>query len=699
MAVWLKQAHIHWGLNSDHKSAVSEGVTDQDTYSWWWGIRRMLMGMLAPDTEMVISDLLTIPDVEGQSALTLGKLVQVIALLGQFANELTTPRTPAAWAKDLIELRDACFMPLNDQEQSWDLIAKVAADLAARCEEAEYEHTLSLRQVRDLLLNRFSSPDAGNHFMTGQVTVCSMLPMRSIPFKKVCILGLNDSEFPRKSTPLGLDLMAGPARRVGDRSRRLEDRYLFLEAIISCRDGLYLSYQGNDVKNNSERQPSLVLAEFLDMLQEGYTVDVARYVKHAPLHPFSESAFTGELPSYETGWLRLADALRQARQSQCNEQAGDTTDKSCNENDNTGPPLLSLKDDHEAQDERLSAMQVANAFKDPLAYFSIQRLGVNLQQSFTLLENSEPFETNALVRYHVLDAIFASPHGNGHSDANDSYSEQVIEFAAMRGDIPANPVAQEELEMWRDGATALTQAMGPHDAEAKSASFTGQHITFTASAFEGADSLMLLCAGKINDTRALCYFISQLVFCSSETTTSHSGYPLDVFYCDWEKGETNLVKRRFMAFEKDIAQQLLLFIERLYIAIYTAPTPLYRSAFDELVPGKRNSQSAALVKKIKPEHFIDIVEALLTQPDTVNNDVSESTASLINNVTSLFDDFDAERFLKNWLQSAGPFTSDIANNPYIKWLFPQGISWRDLPHTEGFILFAMVINAAVEEKL
>ena len=703
MAVWLKQAHIHWGLNSEHKSAVSEGVTEQDTYSWWWGIRRMLMGMLAPDTEVVVSDVLTIPDVEGQSVLTLGKLVQVIDLLGQFANDLTTPRTPEMWARDLIELRDACFMPISEQEQSWDLIAKVAADLAARCEEAGYEHTLSLRQVRDLLLNRFSSPDAGNHFMTGQVTVCSMLPMRSIPFKKVCILGLNDSEFPRKSTPLGLDLMAGPARRIGDRSRRLEDRYLFLEAIISCRDGLYLSYQGNDVKNNSERQPSLVLAEFLDMLQEGYMVNVSRYVKHAPLHPFSESAFTGVLPSYETGWLRLADALRQTTHEQGNDNVDDdNTDRLCTASHATASSLLSLDDD---QHERLSGMQVARAFKDPLAYFSIQRLGVNLQQSFTLLENSEPFETNALVRYQVLDAIFASPHGNTQSDANDNYSEQVIAFAAMRGDIPANPVAQEELEMWRDGAVALTQAMGPHDVEAKSASFTGQHITFTASAFEGADSLMLLCAGKINDTRALHYFISQLVFCSSETSTSYSGYPLDVFYCDWEKGETTLIKRCFKAFEREVAQQILLFIERLYIAIYTTPTPLYRSAFNDLVPGKRNSHSATLVKEIKPERFAEIVEALLAQSETVTNnggarnDVSENSTSLINNVTSLFDDFDAERFLKNWLQSSGPFTSDIANNPYIKWLFPQGIAWTDLPYTQGFILFAMVINAADEETL
>ncbi|MEC8490578.1 MAG: exodeoxyribonuclease V subunit gamma, partial [Pseudomonadota bacterium] len=106
MVVWLKQAHIHWGLNSAHKTAVSEGVDLDDTYSWWWGIRRLLMGMLAPDSEVIVSDLLTIPDVEGQSALTLGKLIDVVALLGEFAQVLTAPRTAAQWSKALISLRD-----------------------------------------------------------------------------------------------------------------------------------------------------------------------------------------------------------------------------------------------------------------------------------------------------------------------------------------------------------------------------------------------------------------------------------------------------------------------------------------------------------------------------------------------------------------------------------------------------------------
>ncbi len=727
MVVWLKQAHIHWGLNSAHKTAVSEGVDLDETYSWWWGIRRLLMGMLAPDSEVIVSDLLTIPDVEGQSALTLGKLIDVVALLGEFAQALTAPRTPLQWSKALIALRDACFMPIKEQQQSWDLIAKVAADLAARCEEAGYEHELSLRQVRDLLLNRFSSPDAGNHFMTGQVTVCSMLPMRSIPFKKVCILGLNDSEFPRKSSPLGLDLMASSGRQIGDRSRRLEDRYLFLEAIISTRESLYLSYQGNDVTNNSERQPSLVLAEFMDMLENSYELDLSKYSVNAPLHPFSEAGFTGQIPSYETGWLRLADALQQTKLH------GDNAEGESADEGNTAV-LAPSADTLSSQTLRLSSSQIARAFKDPLEYFSIQRLGVNLSQSFTLLENSEPFETNALLRYQVLDAIFSSPEriAPEKDDVTQlSYSEKVITFASLRGDIPNNPVARDEVDMWKEGALALSQAMGPHDAEPKKAHFQGKYITFTSSALLGSEALVELCAGKVDAHRALSFFISQLVFSSSDEETSYSNYPLDIYSCAWEKGETILKKQRFPAYDRETAVRLLLFIEQLYMAVYTAPTPVYLSLFGTFMPGTRNSDTKAVVESVKPEMFTDILRALLDSADGTNetdkailrqvqqavdelcpfidkeDDVASETTSekhekakrTLDQAVALFDSIELQRALTDWQQSNGQFSADMANNPYLNWLFPQGVSWNDVPHLSAFVLLAMVNNASQEEKL
>ena len=135
-----------------------------------------------------------------------------------------------------------------------------------------------------------------------------MVPMRSIPFKLVAVLGLNDGEFPRQRPPLGFDLMAQDRPRPGDRSRRGDDRYLFLEALVSARDAVYLSYQGHDVRNNSERQPSLVLAELTRYLERASNWRRSD-LRTLPLQPFSADNYRGSLRTFDPHWRRLAAPL------------------------------------------------------------------------------------------------------------------------------------------------------------------------------------------------------------------------------------------------------------------------------------------------------------------------------------------------------------------------------------------------------
>ena len=334
----------------------------------------------------------------------------------------------------------------------------------------------------------------------------------------------------------------------------------------------------------------------------------------------------------------------------------------------------------------------------------------------------------------MLDAIFSSPEriAPEKDDVTQlSYSEKVITFASLRGDIPNNPVARDEVDMWKEGALALSQAMGPHDAEPKKAHFQGKYITFTSSALLGSEALVELCAGKVDAHRALSFFISQLVFSSSDEETSYSNYPLDIYSCAWEKGETILKKQRFPAYDRETAVRLLLFIEQLYMAVYTAPTPVYLSLFGTFMPGTRNSDTKAVVESVKPEMFTDILRALLDSADGTNetdkailrqvqqavdelcpfidkeDDVASETTSekhekakrTLDQAVALFDSIELQRALTDWQQSNGQFSADMANNPYLNWLFPQGVSWNDVPHLSAFVLLAMVNNASQEEKL
>ena len=104
--------------------------------------------------------------------------------------------------------------------------------------------------MRQQLGAALESGSGASGFLTGAVTFCTMVPMRSLPFRLVCLLGLDDGALPRRTPAAGFDLIAKRPRR-GDRARRLDDRYLFLETLLSARDGLYLSYVGRDPRDNS----------------------------------------------------------------------------------------------------------------------------------------------------------------------------------------------------------------------------------------------------------------------------------------------------------------------------------------------------------------------------------------------------------------------------------------------------------------
>lgn len=152
------------------------------------------------------------------------------------------------------------------------------------------------------------------------MNICTLMPMRSIPFKVVCLLGMNDGIYPRALPPLGFDLMSAQPKR-GDRSRRDDDRYLFLEALMSAQSRLYISYIGRSIQDNSERFPSVLLQELVDYIGQSHYLpgdeacncdESERRVKaHITCHhsrmPFDPVNYVpDELQSYAREWLPAA---------------------------------------------------------------------------------------------------------------------------------------------------------------------------------------------------------------------------------------------------------------------------------------------------------------------------------------------------------------------------------------------------------
>src|SRR5690606_37374423 len=183
------------------------------------------------------------------------------------------------------------------------------------CEQAELTQVLPLTVAREAWLSYIEADHLSQRFLAGSVNFCTLMPMRAIPFRVVCLLGMNDGDYPRVQAPLDFDLMGGDYRP-GDRSRREDDRYLLLEALLSAREQLYVSWIGRGVRDNSEKPPSVLIGQLRDHLAAGWRLAgredndeellQALTCEH-PLQPFNAAYFAddAELFSYAGEWLVL----------------------------------------------------------------------------------------------------------------------------------------------------------------------------------------------------------------------------------------------------------------------------------------------------------------------------------------------------------------------------------------------------------
>ena len=435
---WLHHAAVHWGIDADHKQRIINHTTVGAHFSWQQGLRRLLLGFAYGDSEALYADTLLLPDVEGEQALLLGRLMQLLQQLQYHARQLSTPRTIPEWRDTLTQLREGLFCQLAEDQYGLQCIDTAIESLSEEAACAALEDKIPLTIIREYLNNQFSQPEPGRQFLAGQVTICSMIPMRSVPFRIIAVLGLNDGEFPRQRIPQGFDLMAQQPRR-GDRSRRGDDRYLFLEALISARQALYLSYQGHDIKNNLAREPSLVLRELMEYLQGAYgwlNSNNTAPIQQVSMHPFSPGNYQGSERSYNPAWLRLV------------------TPGEVRNNRITLPP---------AEPASVAAAipldELVRCFDNPLRSLAEQRLQLFLQDPRDLApEDAEPFSSNHLDRYLIQQQLLESQLLGQDSD-------EILQRAQLSGRLPDTPTTPLELQQWQQQAGQFAATVVAQGAE------------------------------------------------------------------------------------------------------------------------------------------------------------------------------------------------------------------------------------------
>ncbi|QKT10920.1 exodeoxyribonuclease V subunit gamma [Rhodococcus sp. W8901] len=303
MREWTTSAGARWGIGRRERGTF--GLADFEQNTLRAALDRILLGAAADDIDDEwLSLALPLDDVESNDIGLTGRLAEYVDRLDVALRGLTGPQSGEQWSAALGRALDLLVdVPEAD---AWQL-GQARRELAAAVEHGG-DAQLRLADVRAMLRSRLAGRPTRANFRTGELTVCTMVPMRSVPHRVVVLLGLDDDVFPRGTNIDGDDVLARDPL-LGERDPRSEDRQLLLDAIMSATGRLLLFYTGADPVNGTPRPPAVPLSELRDVLEAMAGSDA---VTRHPLQPFDPRNFDPDRPrSFDRAALAGARAAQQ----------------------------------------------------------------------------------------------------------------------------------------------------------------------------------------------------------------------------------------------------------------------------------------------------------------------------------------------------------------------------------------------------
>lgn len=442
---WMTGAGIRWGLHEGHRADLGLSACG-DQNSAWFGLRRMLLGFASgavavDDALPNLGAIEPYAEIGGLDAELAGSLAHMLHALDHWWEQARCDGTPAQWIQRCEALLESMVLTQSDTDRmALRALEDGLRDWLLACEHAAFDQKVSLAVARAAWLQAVEAPKMNQRFRAGGVTFCTLMPMRAIPFEVVCLLGMNDGDYPRHDMRNDFDLMGQTGLvRPGDRSRKDDDRQLMLESLLSARRVLYVSWCGHSVRDNSAQAPSVLVSQLRDYLSAAWGPAAVheRSTEH-PLQAFSRRYFETESPlfTYAREWRVLH---QDAPKLQPRPSVSDTPWMP--------DPHVPLKLD-----------QLTEFLRNPVKAFFRQRLLVRFSPEEDTASDDECFGLVGLERYRLVDGLLAS--GSTSSGLQSGQSQVAASLARLRkaGALPLKGLGDLEQTTLHDGLARMLSA-------------------------------------------------------------------------------------------------------------------------------------------------------------------------------------------------------------------------------------------------
>ena len=431
---WVQESGIRWGLDSQQRQQAVAMPETLSANTWEFGLQRLLLGY-AVGAGQAFNGIEPYADIGGLEVQYLGGLFLIQEKLAAYVHKLRQAQSVEAWQTLLLTLLDDFFVATQERElKTLETLTQALSQWQNNCRQAQLglDERLPVNIVREAWLSIVDEPNLQQRFLSGRVNFCTLMPMRAIPFKVVCLLGMNDGDYPRTQQAQSFDLMSQRGHyRPGDRSRRQDDHYLFLEAVLSAREQLYISWVGRSVRDNSEIPSSVLISQLRDFLAQSWCPEGIRpegmkrledkpnqwlealTVEH-PLQPFSVNYLladkTAGLFTYSKEWFETDNITRGAEGV--------------------------LKTQFDAP-KAISLEALGRFLRAPVKTFCNQTLKFSFEDDSSTSEDNEPFGFDSLQIYQQCDELLATLKANDDpAVAIDDIFKQRYQVMVAQGALP-----------------------------------------------------------------------------------------------------------------------------------------------------------------------------------------------------------------------------------------------------------------------
>ncbi|MCY4368767.1 MAG: exodeoxyribonuclease V subunit gamma [bacterium] len=495
----IDDTNVRWGLDADHRAGWNAGTAADHT--WGRGLDRALAGVYYADSGVrVVGTVAPIDGVEGQEARPVGILAQIIDRIVAVRELLREPRPPSQWGSAVAGAVRLLAAPAWDEQWQWGQLERLLEESFPAEGGGADDPLLDVAEARIAVEDWSRDVPSPLHFRTGDITVCTLVPMRSVPYRVVCLLGMDDQRFPRSSRVDGDDLLVD-SETIGDTDRGAEDRQLLLDAIMAAGAQLIVTYSGRDELTNVEYPPAVPIAELMDVITDMAGRDgLERLQTHHPLQPFSEANFISGNLGGSGPWgfdpMQFGGALAVQRRK------------------DPGPTRLSLPPPEDDIFSEIRLDDLRGFLEHPARDFLRKRLGFWIPARGEIPDDTVPTVLDPLSEWKVTNRLLAGLL-SGHSI-------EALEDHERAGDtLPPGNLGQPGLERAQQRATGLLKAaqMAGYD-PARSEQHTGavrvgNHlIEGTVNADRTASRVDLVTPSRLKGKQRLRAFL-QVVFLSA----------------------------------------------------------------------------------------------------------------------------------------------------------------------------------------